>query len=78
MYCEKMVSSGLMVAGSYQQYVVSPSNYTSRIPDNVDDFIAGPIMCSGSTTYASVSLCCVSCTCLYFDSSFSPSWISLA
>ncbi len=26
-----------------------------RIPDNVDDFTAGPIMCSGSTIYRSVS-----------------------
>lgn len=35
--------------GTYQEYIVSPARYTSRIPDGVDDFSAGPIMCSGST-----------------------------
>jgi len=40
--------------GSYQQYVVSPARYTSPIPDGVDDFIAGPIMCSASTVYRSL------------------------
>ena len=41
--------------GTYQQYIVSPAKYTTRIPDSVDDFTAGPIMCSGSTIYRSVS-----------------------
>lgn len=35
--------------GTYQEYIVSPARYTSRIPDGVDDFSAGSIMCSGST-----------------------------
>jgi propanol-preferring alcohol dehydrogenase len=43
-----------MVAGTYQQYITSPAKYTTRIPDGVDDFTAGPIMCSGSTIYRSV------------------------
>ncbi len=42
------------IPGSYQQYVVSPARYTSPIPDGVDDFIAGPIMCSASTIYRSL------------------------
>lgn len=41
--------------GTYQQYIASPARYTSRIPDGVDDFTAGPIMCSGSTMYECVS-----------------------
>ncbi|GKZ29464.1 hypothetical protein AbraIFM66950_005024 [Aspergillus brasiliensis] len=36
---------------TYQQYIVSPARYTTRIPDGVDDFAAGPIMCSGSTMF---------------------------
>lgn len=40
--------------GSYQQYVVSPARYTSPIPDGVDDYIAGPVMCSASTIYRSL------------------------
>jgi propanol-preferring alcohol dehydrogenase len=53
-YCEKAIATGLMVAGTYQQYVLSPARYTTRIPDEVDDFTAGPIMCSGSTIYRSL------------------------
>lgn len=40
--------------GTYQQYIVSPARYTTRIPDTVDDFTAGPVMCSGSTMYQCV------------------------
>lgn len=53
-YCEKAVATGLMTAGTYQQYITSPANYTTRIPDGVDDETAGPIMCSGSTMYRSL------------------------
>ncbi|KAI9871323.1 MAG: hypothetical protein M1830_002723 [Pleopsidium flavum] len=53
-YCKGAVFTGLAQTGSYQQYVVSPARYTSPIPDGVDDFIAGPIMCSASTIYRSL------------------------
>jgi D-arabinose 1-dehydrogenase-like Zn-dependent alcohol dehydrogenase len=43
-----------LVNGSYAQYVVSPERYTTLIPDGVDDYIAGPIMCSASTIYTSI------------------------
>ena len=36
------------------QYAVSPERYTSLIPDGVSDYLAGPIMCSASTIYASI------------------------
>jgi alcohol dehydrogenase, propanol-preferring len=55
-YCVQGKQSGLEVPGTYQQYIVSPAKYTTRIPDGVDDFCAGPIMCSGSTIYRSVSV----------------------
>jgi len=32
--------------GTYQQYITSPANYTSRIPEGVSDFIAGPVSSS--------------------------------
>jgi D-arabinose 1-dehydrogenase-like Zn-dependent alcohol dehydrogenase len=38
-----------MVDGSYMQYVVSPERYTTLIPDGVNDYMAGPIMCAAST-----------------------------
>lgn len=53
-YCAKGLMTGLAVPGTYQQYIVSPAKYTTRIPDSVDDFTAGPIMCSGSTILRSL------------------------
>lgn len=48
-YCPQSQFTGLVVPGTYQQYIVSPEKYTSPIPDGVSDFIAGPIMCSAGT-----------------------------
>ncbi|RQM04846.1 hypothetical protein DH86_00004076, partial [Scytalidium sp. 3C] len=53
-YCPDAVFTGLAKTGTYQQYIVSPARYTSRIPDGVDDYIAGPVMCSASTMYRSL------------------------
>ncbi len=53
-HCAKTLSTGLQVPGTYQQYILSPAKYTSRIPDNVDDITAAPIMCSGATIYRSL------------------------
>lgn len=33
---------------------MSPERYTTLIPDGVSDYVAGPIMCSGSTAYTSI------------------------
>ncbi|KAJ9610497.1 hypothetical protein H2200_005274 [Cladophialophora chaetospira] len=53
-YCLKAVFTGGMCDGSYKQYVVSPENYTTLIPDGVSDYVAGPVMCSASTIYTSL------------------------
>ncbi|PSN73971.1 GroES-like protein [Corynespora cassiicola Philippines] len=53
-YCPGAVFTGLMCDGSYKQYIVSPERYTTLIPDGVNDYIAGPIMCSASTIYTSI------------------------
>ncbi|EUC44875.1 hypothetical protein COCMIDRAFT_96959 [Bipolaris oryzae ATCC 44560] len=53
-YCPEAVVTGLTIDGSYKQYIVSPERYTTLIPDGVDDYIAGPIMCSASTMYTSI------------------------
>ncbi|KAE8379068.1 chaperonin 10-like protein [Aspergillus bertholletiae] len=50
-HCPHAVPTGLKVPGTYQQYIVSPARYTTLIPNGVDDFSAGPIMCSGSTMF---------------------------
>ncbi|KAJ5378179.1 uncharacterized protein N7496_005588 [Penicillium cataractarum] len=53
-YCRTAIHTGLMTAGTYQQYLVSPARYASPIPDGVPDEIAAPIMCSASTIYRSL------------------------
>ncbi|OQU99901.1 hypothetical protein CLAIMM_05473 [Cladophialophora immunda] len=53
-YCTEAIYTGLAKTGTYQQYIVSPAKYTTRIPDGVDDYIAGPVMCSASTVYRSL------------------------
>ncbi|EEP78079.1 conserved hypothetical protein [Uncinocarpus reesii 1704] len=53
-YCPKSISTGLQVAGTYQQYITSPASYTTPIPDGVPDEIAAPIMCSASTVLRSL------------------------
>lgn len=50
-YCAKALHIGCMVPGTYQQYLVSPAIYTTRIPDGVSDDLAAPIMCSASTMH---------------------------
>lgn len=40
--------------GSYKQYVKSPEQYTTVIPDGVSDYVAGPVMCSASTMYTAI------------------------
>ncbi|PQE27680.1 Polyketide synthase enoylreductase protein [Rutstroemia sp. NJR-2017a BBW] len=50
-YCSKAVLTGLMSTGTYQQYITSPARYTSPIPEGVNDYVAGPIMCSASTMH---------------------------
>jgi propanol-preferring alcohol dehydrogenase len=44
----------LIQTGSWQEYVATPADYTPRIPDGVDDFIAAPLMCSATTMYRSI------------------------
>ncbi|KAF3765358.1 hypothetical protein M406DRAFT_321916 [Cryphonectria parasitica EP155] len=53
-YCQKGVFTGLHADGSYKQYVKSPERYTTVIPEGLDDYVAGPVMCSGSTMYTAL------------------------
>lgn len=53
-YCQGGVYTGLMAPGTYQQYVVTPAVYATRIPEGVSDEVAAPIMCSASTMHRSL------------------------
>jgi len=54
-HCPNAIHTGLMVPGTYQQYLATPARYASPIPDGVPDYIAAPIMCSASTMIRSLS-----------------------
>ena len=43
-WCAKRVNTGLNCTGTYQQYIVSPALYTSRIPEEVPDEVAVSIL----------------------------------
>jgi len=53
-HCNNAIHTGLMCAGTYQQYIVSPARWTSIIPDGVPDYVAAPVMCSATTMVRSL------------------------
>ncbi|KAF3768110.1 putative alcohol dehydrogenase [Cryphonectria parasitica EP155] len=47
--------SGFLHPGTFQQYVVSPANYATPIPDSITDLAAAaPLMCGGVTVYTAL------------------------
>ena len=49
--------SGYYTPGTFQQYVVSPANYVTPIPDGLDSAAAAPMLCAGVTVYAALRKC---------------------
>jgi propanol-preferring alcohol dehydrogenase len=43
--CDNGKFSGLMTNGSYCQYLLSPANYTPKIPEGIEDAVAATVMC---------------------------------
>ncbi|KAF1939164.1 GroES-like protein [Clathrospora elynae] len=46
--------SGYYSPGTFQQYVVSPANYVTPIPDGLDSAAAAPLLCAGLTVYSAL------------------------
>ncbi|KAF2428753.1 GroES-like protein [Tothia fuscella] len=46
--------SGYFTPGTFQQYVVSPANYVTPIPENLDSADAAPMLCAGVTVYSAL------------------------
>ncbi|KAF2281598.1 GroES-like protein [Westerdykella ornata] len=46
--------SGYYTPGTFQQYVLSPANYVTPIPDGLDSAAAAPMLCAGVTVYAAL------------------------
>lgn len=52
--CFKGKISGYFTPGTFQQYVVSPANYVTPIPDGLDSAEAAPMLCAGVTVYSAL------------------------
>ncbi|KAF2737538.1 GroES-like protein [Polyplosphaeria fusca] len=52
--CFKGKVSGYYTPGTFQQFVLSPANYVTPIPDNVDSAAAAPMLCAGVTVYSAL------------------------
>lgn len=52
--CENAQISGVSFDGGYADYVVAPANALARVPDDLSDVDAAPLLCAGITTYNSL------------------------
>ncbi|GLA20297.1 hypothetical protein AnigIFM62618_008869 [Aspergillus niger] len=48
-------NSGRNVPGTFQQYVVSPANFVSLIPEDLNPEAVAPLLCAGLTMYGALS-----------------------
>ncbi|KAF2430634.1 alcohol dehydrogenase 2 [Tothia fuscella] len=52
--CANKTMIGYFTPGTFQQYVVSPSNYVTPIPDGLSSDQAAPMLCAGLIGYAAL------------------------
>ncbi|PSS03388.1 chaperonin 10-like protein [Coniella lustricola] len=52
--CERQKISGFYWPGTFQQYVTSPANYVTPIPDEVSSEAVAPLLCAGVTAYSAL------------------------
>ncbi|OQV06984.1 Alcohol dehydrogenase GroES-like domain-containing protein [Cladophialophora immunda] len=50
-HCAKQKNPGFSVPGTFQEYALADSRYTTKLPDGVLDEEAGPLMCGGVTGF---------------------------
>lgn len=53
-HCPNQSNSGRDVPGTFQQYVVAPARFVTRIPDALDSEKAAPLLCAGITVYGAI------------------------
>lgn len=49
--CGEQKNSGYSINGSFAEYALADPNYVGRVPDNLEDGPAAPILCAGVTVY---------------------------
>jgi D-arabinose 1-dehydrogenase-like Zn-dependent alcohol dehydrogenase len=52
--CENGQVPGIAYDGGYAEYMVAPAEALARIPDDLSDVEAGPLLCAGITTFNSL------------------------
>jgi len=52
--CANGKISGYYTPGTFQQYVLSPANYVTPIPEGLDSAEAAPMLCAGVTVYSAL------------------------
>ncbi|KAF1916939.1 hypothetical protein BDU57DRAFT_517363 [Ampelomyces quisqualis] len=53
-HCFRGKISGYYSPGTFQQYVLSPANYVTPIPQGLDSAAAAPLLCAGVTVYSAL------------------------
>lgn len=54
--CLKQQNGGYSADGAYAEYCVAPAAYVARIPNELSDVDAAPILCAGVTTYKALKV----------------------
>ncbi|KAJ5511123.1 Polyketide synthase enoylreductase [Penicillium expansum] len=52
--CFNQKVSGFYTPGTFQQYVLGPANYVTRVPDGVESAQVAPLLCAGLTAYSAL------------------------
>ncbi|WP_263355519.1 alcohol dehydrogenase [Acidicapsa ligni] len=52
--CENQQIAGVSYDGGYADYVIAPANALAKVPDDLADVDAAPLMCAGITTFNSL------------------------
>ncbi|KAI9931704.1 hypothetical protein ASPWEDRAFT_105589 [Aspergillus wentii DTO 134E9] len=53
--CAKQLNTSRHVPGTLQQYVIADARFVTRIPENVSDEVAAPLLCAGLTMAGALS-----------------------
>lgn len=53
-HCSDQENSGYTVQGCFAEYTLADANFVVKIPDDLNDFEAAPILCAGVTTYTGI------------------------
>jgi len=55
--CPKQHNAGRDVDGTFQQYMVSPYKFVTRIPEQLRSEAAAPLLCAGISIYSAIKKC---------------------